>query len=239
MPPDLTPWIVAGAGVLDGFNPCSFAGLLLFASFTVASASAACHAASPAAGAASRRALAWRGGAYVLGVFLTYVLVGIGLLGALRVLPGEHMAGRVAALAALLVGLWMLRDGLIPEARFRLEVPTGLKARLRPALRASSVPVAFTAGMLIGLCTIPCTGGVYLGVLALLASSADAARGALLLMVYNAAFVLPLVVILVAARQRRTQRALARWSEHRAGGMRAVLGVATVALALLALVVTT
>lgn len=239
MAPDLTPWIVAGAGVLDGFNPCSFAGLLVFASFTVASASAACHAPTQSAALASRRILAWRGTAYITGVFLTYVLVGLGILGTIRALAEQHWAGRLAAAAALVIGLWMLRDGLLPEGRFRLELPAALKPKLRPALRTASIPAALLGGMLIGLCTIPCTGGIYLGVLALLAAQAEAARGFALLLLYNLAFVLPLVAILVLARNRSTQRLLARWSERHANGMRIVLGAVTIALALFTLVVTT
>ena len=237
--PDLTPWIVGGAGLLDGFNPCSFAGLLVFASFTVASAAAACHATTPAAAAASGRLLAWRGGAYILGVFLTYVLVGLGILGSIRLLAEQHWAGRIAALLALVIGLWMLRDGLLPDARHRLALPSGVTARLRPALRTASVPAAFAGGMLIGLCTIPCTGGIYLGVLSLLAIESSATRGALLLLLYNVAFVVPLVGILVLGRHRATQRALARWNERHEGGMRVVLGAVTIALALFTLMTTT
>lgn len=237
--PDLTPWIVGGAGLLDGFNPCSFAGLLVFASFTVASAAAACHATTPSATAASGRMLALRGSAYIGGVFLTYVLVGVGILGSIRILAEQHWAGRIAALAALLIGLWMLRDGILPNAPFRLALPAGIKTRLRPALRTASVPAAFAGGMLIGLCTIPCTGGIYLGVLALLGAQADAARGFLLLLLYNVMFVVPLIAILVLGRHRATRRLLARWSERHEGGMRIALGGATIALALFTLVTTT
>lgn len=239
MTPDLTPWIVAGAGLVDGFNPCSFAGLLVFASFTVASASAACHAATPAAATASRRALAWRGSAYIGGVFLTYVLVGIGILGSVRVLAEQHWAGRIAATGALVIGLWMLRDGLLPGARHRLALPASIKAKLAPALRTATVPAALAGGVLIGLCTIPCTGGVYLGVLSLLSVQASVTRGALLLLLYNVAFVVPLALILALGRNRATQRALARWSERHDGGMRIALGGVTIALALFTLVTTT
>lgn len=236
---DLTPWVVAGAGVLDGFNPCSLAGLLVFASFTVAGASAACHAATPTAATAGRRALAWRGSAYILGVFLTYVLVGLGLLGTIRLLAEQHWGGRLAALVTLLIGLWMVRDGLFPDAPVRLAVPAALKPRLRPFLRVASVPTAFAGGMVIGLCTIPCTGGIYLGVLGLLGTQSGATSGFLLLLLYNVAFVLPLAVILTLAGNRPMQRLLARWSERQGGRMRVVLGGATILLALVTLAATT
>lgn len=234
----LTPWLVAGAGLADGFNPCSFAGLLLFASFTVATVSAACHAA-PAGTVPVARGLATRGSAYILGVFLTYALVGLGILGVVRALADEHWVGRLAALGALLLGLWMLRDGMFPDAKLRLELPTVLKTKLRPAIRVATVPAALVGGMLVGLCTIPCTGGIYLGVLSLLGAQASAARGFWLLVLYNVMFVVPLIVVLVLAKNRATQRLLARWSQSHAGGMRIALGLATVGLALLALVTTT
>lgn len=101
------------------------------------------------------------------------------------------------------------------------------------------MPAALAGGALIGLCTIPCTSGVYLGVLALLGAQADATRGFLLLLLYNIAFVVPLIAILTLARHRWTQRALARWSERHEGGMRIALGSVSIALALFTLVTTT
>lgn len=57
----------------------------------------------------------------------------------------------------------------------------------------------FAAGVLVGLCTVPCSGAIYLAVLGLLASQATFPKGLAYLGLYNALFVLPLVALLAVA----------------------------------------
>jgi cytochrome c biogenesis protein CcdA len=52
---------------------------------------------------------------YVLGVFLTYVGLGLGLLGFAGAVGETHWIGRAAALAAILLGLLALEEALVPE----------------------------------------------------------------------------------------------------------------------------
>jgi cytochrome c-type biogenesis protein len=76
---------------------------------------------------------------------------------------------------------------------------------------------------------------VYLGVLSLLALQPTALLGYSYLVLYNVVFVLPLVVILVAASARPTLNRLARWNLHHKEWVRLALGGGVVAMGLLIL----
>lgn len=101
--------------------------------------------------------------------------------------------------------------------------------------RTATVPTLIGSGFLIGLCTVPCSGAVYLGVLSLLALQPTALLGFGYLVLYNLMFVLPLVVILAAASARPTLNRLAHWNLHLKEWMRLALEGGVVVMGLLIL----
>ena len=85
------------------------------------------------------------------------------------------------------------------------------------------------------MCTVPCSGAVYLGVLSLLALQPTRLVGYGYLVLYNVIFVLPLIVILVAASARPTLNRVAHWNLHHKEAVRLVLGGGVVLMGLLIL----
>jgi len=242
-PMDLTPWVVAFAGLADGFNPCSFAGLLVFASVTTAAFDRqvlACHT-SPGEEAvpAGRPQIIRNGTVYIAGLFVTYMALGLGLLSAMNALTEGHWAGRAAALMSIVMGAWVLRDAVFPESRWKLEMPRFLRPGVHKALQATFLPAVFVAGVLVGLCTVPCTGGIYLGVLALLSAQGSAATGMVLLLLYNVMFILPLVAVLALITRRTTYRGVARWHLRTKNLVKLVLGGVMMVLGLVTMLVLT
>jgi cytochrome c biogenesis protein CcdA len=79
-------------------------------------------------------------------------------------------------------------------------------------------------GGLVGLCTVPCSGAVYLAVLSLLALQTSFIQAYVYLILYNLAFILPLVAILVLASARPALARLAHWNNHHREGVRLALG---------------
>lgn len=230
------PAIVA-AGFLDGFNPCAFGVLILFATFALGLAAQQSLAAAgttgrPDAGAASRAVLGL-GAFFVVGVLVTYFLLGLGLMAAVASLTnfgGNHLPSRVAALIAIGLGLWMIRDILLPDTSWRLEAPHALHARMRTWARTSSPVALFGGGVLIGLCTVPCSGAVYLGVVALLGASGTVGAGLGGLALYNLAYITPLVALLVVASRPGMIRVVNRWHLRHAAGTKLVLAMVVLAL---------
>jgi cytochrome c biogenesis protein CcdA len=97
------------------------------------------------------------------------------------------------------------------------------------------VPALIVGGFLIGLCTVPCSGAVYLGILSLLALQSSAWAGYGYLVLYNFVFILPLIVILIAASARPTLNRLAHWNLHNKEWVRLVLGGGVVIMGLIIL----
>lgn len=93
-----------------------------------------------------------------------------------------------------------------------------------------SSPVALCGGVLIGLCTVPCSGAVYLGVVALLGASGTVAAGFAEVVLYNLAYITPLVVLLVLASRPGLIRVINRWHLEHAGGTKLVLAIVVLAL---------
>ena len=79
------PWTVALAAAVDGINPCAFATILFFVSYLVISRR-------------PRHELLLVGLAFTLGVFVTYLAVGLGAMGLLQ------LANRARILARVLYG---------------------------------------------------------------------------------------------------------------------------------------
>lgn len=231
--PKITLPAVLAAAAVDGVNPCAFTVLLLMVTAVLAGMHEGGH------GTGELRArLLTRGGLFIVAIFLTYLAVGVGAMGTLGLFTRRHWPARIAALLAVLVGLWMMKDYFLPESRWQLKAPGRTAELARAAARRGTVPALFAGGVLIGLCTVPCSGAVYLGVLSLLSLQADRVNGYGYLLLYNLVFVLPLVAILAAATARPTLRWATAWNRLHGSRVRLVLGSGVVVggLAILATV---
>ncbi len=212
--------LIAVAALIDSVNPCAFSILLVTIAFLFAM------------GRLRSNVLAI-GGLYVAGVFAVYLAIGVGLLQVLHLFDTPHFMARLGA--ALLVGgcALSMAGELVPGFPLRLAVPHAAHQRIATLIDRASLTVAFPLGVLVGLCEFPCTGGPYLMAVGLLHDQATAWQGAGYLLLYNAIFVLPLVLILgVASDKRLVEQAQAWHSDHK-GAMRLWGGAAMIVLGLL------
>ena len=228
--PTITLPTVIVAAAVDGINPCAFTVLLLFITAMLATMQAG----EQNSGSIRVRVLSL-GGIYIAAVFLTYLALGIGVLTTFDFFTRQHLPARLGALAAILLGLWMLKDFFLPEMGWRLQAPSHVGKMARQMAKKATVPALVVGGILIGLCTVPCSGAVYLGVLSLLALQPSALLGYGYLVLYNVIFVLPLVVILAVASARPTLNRLAHWNLHHKEWVRLALGSGVVVMGLLIL----
>jgi len=188
---------VVFAGLVDGLNPCAFATLVFFISYLTLS------------GRKGREVLAV-GAAFTLGVFLAYLMVGLGfykvldLLGDLLTALGRWVYGLTALMCAGLAVFSFLdflkaRRGQIGD--MALNLPHGLRMRINAVIRRGSKSQAFTAGafvtgVVVSFLELACTGQVYLPTIIFVVSQPEMqARALLFLVLYNLLFILPLVVV--------------------------------------------
>lgn len=177
------PAIVLGAAV-DAINPCEFAVLIILMATIFA--------------AAGRRRALHVGLAFSLAVFISYYLMGLGLFSAIQaagVVRGLQVA---AALLAIVIGLFNLKDYFWYGKGFLMEVPLNWRPTLKSMIQGvTSVPGAFLIGFAVSLFLLPCTSGPYIVIVGLLASVATRTDAMLSLLLYNAIFIAPMVAITV------------------------------------------
>jgi uncharacterized membrane protein YuzA (DUF378 family) len=128
-----------------------------------------------------------RGHWFAVGVYLTYLAVGLGFYKVLDSVRGEYaVVSRWAyVLTALLCGVLAIFSFLdyVKARRGRIEdmalvMPEGLRQRVRAVIWRSSsarafVPVALATGAVVSLMELACTGQIYLPVLVSLASAPE------------------------------------------------------------------
>jgi cytochrome c biogenesis protein CcdA len=226
----LTVPAVLGAGVLDGLNPCAFALLVLFATYTLAMVSRVTSAGNPTS--IARQRLLGAGSLYVGAVWITYFLIGLGLFSFLGWMGQDHLATRIAAVLALLMGLWMMKDLLFPHAGPSLAAPVASHGWMHAAMERGGMGGMLLAGVLVGICTVPCSGAIYLGIVAVLNASGGGTTGLALLALYNLAYIVPLVVLLGLVSNRRFLGRLGRWNQANSPWVKAALAITVIAMSL-------
>lgn len=229
--PAVTLGTVVIGGLVDGINPCAFTVLLLFVTAMLATLQAN----NAADINAARTRIVGMGSIYIAAVFLTYLALGVGLLATSALFSRFHAPARIGALLAIGMGLWMLKDVFLPDLGPRLAAPKFIGQWTIDSARKATVPALIVGGFLIGLCTVPCSGAVYLAVLSLLSLQSSALVGFAYLILYNLMFILPLVALLIAASARPTLNRLAHWNLHHKEGVRFALGASVVGMGLLIL----
>ena len=224
----LTVPTVLLSGVADGFNPCAFALLVLFATYTLTLVNSVTSDGSPTL--AARRRLLGAGSLYVGAVWITYFVIGLGLLSFLGWLGRDHLVTRVAVIVALIMALWMLKDVLLPGVGPSMMAPAGTHGRMQRAMERGGLAGMLIAGVLVGICTVPCSGAIYLDIVAVLHASGGGLTGIALLALYNIAFIVPLLALLLAVSDRRVLGKLGRWNRSNSPWIKTGLALAVIAM---------
>ncbi|MFZ3383362.1 MAG: cytochrome c biogenesis protein CcdA [Candidatus Methanoperedens sp.] len=219
-PQNLTLPLVIMAGLIDGFNPCAFAVLLLFITFTMGMLQFQSD---------YRYGLMKVGSIYISGIFVTYVLIGIGFLSAISFFSTTHAVGKAAGLISIILGVIVMKDYFIPGSSL-LAIPGSMHTSINNWIRRTTVPGVFGAGVLVGLCTVPCSGGIYLAVIGLLSIQSTLAQGILYLLLYNLMLIVPLVAVLLASANRAVVDKMIAWQSRNKMRIKLLMGSFMVAM---------
>ena len=220
------------AGLVDGLNPCAFATLIFFVSYLTL------------AGRTGREII-FVGLSFTLGVFLAYLVVGLGFYKVLDLLGGwlDTIAKIVYGITAVLcLGLavfsfldfFKARQGKLND--LSLKLPENLRKRINKVIRQGRdertyVIGAFGTGLVISLLELACTGQVYLPTIIFVSSMPELRLQAVFyLVLYNLLFILPLVVVFILAYYGTTSKDLSKFLQKNAAAVK--LGMSLVFLAL-------
>jgi cytochrome c biogenesis protein CcdA/glutaredoxin len=226
------PVTVVAAGLIDGLNPCAFATIIFFISYLAIT------------GRRGREILTV-GAAFTLGVFLAYLLVGVGLWKFLQSLGFLASLGRWVYLITALLCLFLALCSLLDYRKARrgelkemtLSLPHSLRMRINRVIRQTcraraTVWAAFVTGLVVSIIELACTGQVYLPTIIFVMGVPQLqVRAFLYLLLYNLMFILPLVVVFILAFRGTTSRQLTRFLQARAAPVKLAMSGLFFALA--------
>lgn len=216
-------FVVLGAGLLDGFNPCAIALLLLFISllgFTD-----------------NKKVLIYVSITYITALYLSYFLMGTLLLNFMNNYRSELVAiGDVFAWIIMTICLFLfvlnfydyIQARKEQYGKFKSQLPKWIQKINKRILKVFTgainaennrglIPVlslTFVLGLILSLTELICTGGIYFVVLSSI-HTLNTAHSLTLLIFYNLMFVLPLIIIAVISIRIRSVNSVSNWvREH-------------------------
>jgi cytochrome c biogenesis protein CcdA/glutaredoxin len=223
---------VLGAGLIDGLNPCAFATLVFFISYLTFTGRRG-------------RDILLVGISFALGVFLTYLLVGVGLLKIVQSLSFFTAVGRwiylLTALLCVVLATLTFRDYFRARkgqpGEMALKLPLNLRRRINKVIRENAqtgafVAMAFVTGFVVSLLELACTGQVYLPTIVYVMSQPELAGQAFFyLLLYCLMFILPLVVVFALAYFGTSSEQLGQFINRHTSSIKLITGLLFVALA--------
>ncbi|MDO8557424.1 MAG: cytochrome c biogenesis protein CcdA [Candidatus Jorgensenbacteria bacterium] len=198
------PPLVLVSALIDSINPCAFSILLLTIAFLFSMGKL-------------RSSVLKIGGFYIAGIFVVYLMIGLGILQTLHLFSTPHFMARLGAFLLIALGAINLINEFFPKFPIKLRIPNFTHRSIAMLMEKGSVLAVFLLGMLVGICEFPCTGGPYLMVLGLLHDQATYVTGVLYLIAYNLVFVAPLVVALLIASNKELLEKAQAWRKSEIG----------------------
>jgi len=192
------PLAVVIAALIDGINPCAFATIVFFVSYLAISRR-------------KRSALLAVGLAFAAGVFVTYLLIGLGAMSLLKLASAFRIVGMVLyglmALSCFVLSVLSFRDYMLARqgrlSDMALNLPEPLRKRIHGRIRSNSgafMGAAFVSGLVVSILELACTGQVYLPTISFVVAVPEMRASAVAyLVLYNVVFIIPLLVVLILA----------------------------------------
>ena len=208
-------------GFLAGFNPCLLAILAFIASVTLATTG-------------RRRNVLLIVAMFSLGIFFTYLIVGIGLLRVLEQNPSMQVTIRNFLVVLIgVLGLWHVYDAwhMRKNTESSFYTPKAFIRLTESVTKKVSLPAAFFIGALFSLIKAPCVGAVYFAILHMVRSGEGS--GMLYLATFNFGVVLPVLVLGGAIAFGLNPEKVEKFRKEKRSAMRLITGVTLLIIAVL------
>jgi cytochrome c biogenesis protein CcdA len=228
-------WAVLIAGLIDGLNPCAFATIVFLVSYLAF------------LGKQSKEILTY-GIIFTFGVFIAYILAGVGLMASLRQLSGFPMITKgiyfVIGLLAFALGIISFYDYILfrrgQMAKMKLQLPMFLKKKIHGIIRKQTRSTkagfigTFALGFVIAITEVVCTGQVYLPTIGYIMTIPKLRVHAFFnLVLYNVMFIIPLVGVFVAAFFGVTSEKMALVTKEHTGTVKLLTAILFIGLGVL------
>ena len=210
--------VVVGSAAIDSINPCAIGVLILMISVVLS-------------GKGTVGRMLFLGGLYVLAVFLTYLLAGLGLIYFLASIPlfvTEYLSILVGSIIVI-AGLIEVKDFFWYGQGFSLGIPVVFTKKIHELSQNLTIPGVILLGAFVAGVELPCTGAPYIAIITILSLNFNLSA-LLLLVIYNIIFVAPLLFILVLVAFGVKLQYLKQWKQESRGFMRLFIGLLLIAL---------
>lgn len=204
--------LITVTGFLDGIHPCAIAILIFFVAFLLTLKRS------------SKNILAL-GFVYILVIFLTYLGIGVGLLSGFMLFGQHHFFAKFGSLLLIFLGFISLKEYFFPSAQIGFKLPKISNEKIKALLQKATLPTIIAAAFLVGLCSVPCSGGIYTVITALLASKTTFFSGFLYLILYNSMFVSPLIILLMLSMNPYTLLKIGKWQQKHKKSQKLIMGL--------------
>jgi cytochrome c biogenesis protein CcdA len=208
--------LIIGTALIDSVNPCAIGVMILLCTYLVKLS-------------ANRARMLLVGGIHVAAVYVTYFLAGIGLLYTIHKLNIAPYVGVFVALVVIVFGFVELKDYFWYGKGFSLRINPKYAKSIKKYAKKGTIPAVTGLGVMVAAVELPCTGGPYLAITALLAQQFDV-TAVLYLLLYNFIFVLPLLVILGMAYFGVSHVGMKKWKMKYRKYMRLATGLVMIML---------
>ncbi len=216
---------VLATAAVDSINPCAIGVLILLISTLLMLS----H---------NRRKMLGIALVYIFSIYVVYFLAGLGLMVFLSFIPltiTEYITLTVA-LIVIAGGILEIKDYFWYGAGLSLRLTGKNVERIKQYAKHTSLPSVIFLGAFVAAVELPCTGGPYLAITALLAQNFNM-EAVYLLVIYNIIFVMPLIVILLAVYFGTNIKNIENWKGHYKSYMRLATGIIMVALGILLMLI--
>jgi cytochrome c biogenesis protein CcdA len=214
--PQIGTVIVTAA--VDSINPCAIGVMILLVALLVSNEK-------------MRNKLFYYGAIYIIAVYVTYFLAGLGLILFLTAIPLW-----ITQYISIIVGVLVISGALIEIKDYfwygegiSLSIPSERSKDIKKIMQNINPYSMGLLGAFVAGVELPCTGGPYLAITLVLSQNFNL-TAFLLLMFYNVIFVGPLIAILAAAMVGVKVSDMQRWKQANRANMRLAIGMLLVLL---------
>jgi cytochrome c biogenesis protein CcdA len=218
---NLNLFVLIGAAIIDSINPCAIGVLVFLLTYLVKTGK-------------KSKGILIHGFIYLFAVFTTYLLAGLLLLPIIQSLRNFSVNAYLAIAAVVaFFGILELKEYFAPGATSLVEIPSRYSRMIEKAKEKMLRSPFFTFGMgvFVAIVELPCTGAVYLAILAIMSYSGLTLSNFTLLVLYNLIFIAPLILILVLFYRGTDSSRIRHWVKRFKPRMRLFTGLLLIGLA--------
>ncbi|WP_321418213.1 cytochrome c biogenesis protein [uncultured Methanomethylovorans sp.] len=219
----LSPFLVFIAGLLSGFNPCILAVMAFLATLILSSSG-------------KRKDILKMILGFCTGIFITYMIVGLSIMGTVYVLPSLKTTITTSMIVIIFIlGFWHIYDAyhLWKYSKSTFHTPKAMIELLEKTSKSNILLLSFVSGGIFSLVKAPCVGAIYFSILDLLVGRTDLALGAFYLAIYNLGVIFPIIIMGILLGYGMKPETITKLKENKRVEIRLFTGMILLLLALL------